>query len=248
MSPLRNAVALALVLCLPACAASRAGGTTLTVLAASSLSEVLPPLARAFEADHPGTRVVLSFGASSTLAQQVRAGAPADVLATASSSTMRQVESEGDVTPPRTFATNVGEIAVYPPSASRVTALRDLAAPGLKVALCQPQVPCGLLAARVLAQAGLAVTPVTQGLDVKSTLAAVTSGEVDAAVVYVTDVRAAGSKVVGVPIPDSANASTSYDAATVRSSTHAALAAELIDLLLSAQGQRALAAAGFRLP
>ncbi len=248
MSPLRCAVALAVVLILPACSGARPEATRITVLAASSLAEVLPPLARGFEAVHPGTRVVLSFGASSTLAQQVSAGAPADLLATASSSTMQKVESAGDVRAPRTFATNVAEIAVYPPRAARVTALSDLAAPGLKVALCQPQVPCGVLAARVLGQAGLTVTPVTQGLDVKSTLAAVTSGEADAAIVYVTDVRAAGSKVVGVPIPDDLNASTSYDAAVVTTSKHPTLAGELIDLLLSAQGQRGLADAGFRAP
>ncbi len=248
MIPFHLALVVVLAAGVSACSSAAGGTSTLTVLAASSLSGVLPPLARQFEAEHPGTRVVLSFGASSTLVQQVRAGAPADVLATASSMTMQQVVTSGDADRPRTFAANVGEIAVYPPSAPRVRELRDLAAPGLRVALCQPQVPCGVLASRVLSQAGLTVTPVTQGLDVKSTLAAVTSGEADAALVYVTDVRAAGAKVVGVPIPDTQNASTSYDAATVHLSKHAELGTQLIDLLLSADGQRVLSAAGFRAP
>ena len=231
-----------------ACTSPTAGPTTLTVLAASSLSRVLPGLGAAFEADHPGTRVVFSFGASSRLSQQVRAGAPADVFVSASATVMRQVVEAGDVAAPRVVAQNAARVAVYPPSAVRISTLADLAEPGVKVALCQPQVPCGSLAQQVLAKAGVRVNPVTQGLDAASTLATVVSGEVDAAIVYVTDVRAAGSTVVGVDIPTADNATTAYEVATIRTTKQADLAEEFGDLLLSAVGQRALSAAGFQAP
>ena len=137
---------------------------------------------------------------------------------------MKQVTDAGDAADPRTFATNVAEIAVAPAAAGRVTGLADLAKPDVKVALCQPQVPCGALAQSVLTKAGVTVKPVTQGLDVKSTLAYVTGGEADAAVVYVTDVQAAGAAVTGVAIPAAQNASTAYPIATVKASSNAALA------------------------
>ena len=218
------------------------------MLAASSLSRVLPGLGAAFEAEHPGTRVVLSFGASSRLGQQVLAGAPADVFVSASATVMRQVVEAGDVAAPRVIAQNAAQVAVYPPSAGRVSSLSDLAEPGLKVALCQTQVPCGSLAQQVLTKARVQVTPVTRGLDAASTLATVVSGEVDAAIVYVTDVRAAGSAVVGVDIPASSNATTAYEVATIRASTRTRLAGEFAALLLSAAGQQALMDAGFRAP
>lgn len=231
-----------------ASAGSAGAGTTLTVLAASSLSQTLPPLGRAFEADHPGTTVVFSFAASTTLAQQIRAGAPADLFASASAATMQQVLDAGDATAPQVFARNEAQIAVYPPSAAKVRTLADLAKPGLRVALCQPQVPCGALASKVLGTAGIRVTPVTQGLDVKSTLASVLSGEADAAIVYVTDVSAAGSRVVGVEVPRQVNATTAYEVAPLVASKHLALARAFADVLLAPAGQETLQAAGFRAP
>ena len=140
------------------------------------------------------------------------------------------------------------QIAVYPPSAGQVRTLADLAQPGLRVSLCQPQVPCGVLAAKVLAKAVVRVTPVTQGLDVKSTLASVLSGEAAAAIVYVTDVRAAGSRVVGVDIPARVNASTSYEVAPLAVSKHLALARAFAELLLTSSSQQALQVAGFTPP
>jgi molybdate transport system substrate-binding protein len=218
------------------------------VFAAASLTGTFTELGRQFEAAHPGTTVTFSFGASSTLAQEILAGAPADVFASASATNMEQVTDAGDAADPRTFAKNVAEIAVSPASASRVTSLADLARPGVKVALCQPQVPCGALAQSVFAKAGVTVRPVTQGLDVKSTLAYVTGGEADAAIVYATDVRAAGDAVVGVEVPAAQNASTAYPIATLKGSRNAALAAQFEDFVLSAAGQAVLARAGFRAP
>ncbi len=221
---------------------------SITVFAAASLTGTFPTLGARFEQQHPGTSVRFSFGASSTLAQQITAGAPADVFASASARNMTQVTAAGDAADPVTFANNVAQIAVAPASAGRVTALADLADPGVKVALCQPQVPCGALAQQVLANAGVTVHPVTQGLDVKSTLAHVLSGEADAAVVYLTDVRAAGAKVTGVPVPAADNASTAYPIATVTATRNRPLAEAFERFVLSADGQAVLAEAGFARP
>jgi len=221
---------------------------TITVFAAASLTKAFTALGAQFQSAHPGTTVKFSFGASSTLAQQILAGAPADVFASASAKNMSQVTAAGDATGPRTFAQNSAEIAVAPGSAAKVNGIGDLGKPGVKVALCQTQVPCGALAVKVLAKAKVAVTPITQGLDVKGTLAYVTGGEADAAIVYVTDVKAAGAKVKGVPIPAAANASTAYPIATVKASKNATLASAFEDLVLSPAGQAVLSGAGFAKP
>jgi molybdate transport system substrate-binding protein len=230
----------------PAASAPTSG--TITVLAAASLTGVFTDLGKQFEAAHPGTTVKFSFGASSALAQQIIAGAPADVFASASPKNMTQVTDAGDATGPKTLATNVAEIAVAPTSASKVTAIGDLAMPGVTVALCQPQVPCGALAQTVLGKSHVTVKPVTQGLDVKSTLAYVTGGQADAAIVYVTDVQAAGSKVKGVEISPADNASTAYPIATVKNSKNTATAMAFEDFVLSPAGQAALKKAGFQTP
>jgi molybdate transport system substrate-binding protein len=219
-----------------------------TVFAAASLTGTFPELGRQFEAAHPGTSVRFSFGSSSTLAQQILAGAPADVFASASPSNLQQVTDAGEAAAARTFARNVAEIAVSPASTQRVSSLADLARPSVKVALCQPQVPCGALAQTVLEKAGVRVAPVTQGLDVKSTLAYVTSGEADAAIVYATDVLAAGNAVRGVPIPAEVNASTSYPIAAVADSGNPVAAAAFADFVLSDAGRAVLTRAGFAPP
>ena len=142
-----------------------------------------------------------NFGPSSGLAEQIGSGAPADVFASASPSNMDTVVQGGDAKDPKDFATNSMEIAVPPDNPGKIASLADLAKPGVKVALCQAQVPCGKVAAEVFANAGLTVKPVTEEVDVKSVLTKVTLGEVDAGVVYVTDVLAAGDDVKGVEIP-----------------------------------------------
>lgn len=232
----------------PTSSATAAPTGTITVFAAASLTGTFTELGRNFQAVNPGTTVRFSFGASSTLARQILAGAPADVFASASAATMAQVTGGGAATGPVTFATNSAEIAVAPASADRVKGLADLARPDVRVALCQPQVPCGALATKVFAAAGLTVKPVTLGLDVKATLAYVRSGEADAAVVYVTDVWAAGSSVRGVAVPAARNAKTAYPIVTVTASRNSALAARFQGYVLSADGQRVLTAAGFSGP
>jgi molybdate transport system substrate-binding protein len=228
--------------------ASGVGRGSLTVFAAASLTESFSELGRQFQESHPGTKVTFSFGASSALAQQIRQGAPVDVFASASGANMRQVVDAGAADRPRDFATNRMRIAVPPDNPAGVSGLADLAGPGVTVALCAAEVPCGAAAREVFTDAGLTVTPVTNETDVKATLTKVQLGEVDAGLVYVTDVLAAGSKVKGIEIPDAVNASTNYPIAQLKAAEQPELAAEFVTFVLSPEGQKVLRAAGFGSP
>ena len=247
-----KALVVTLVLVLAsACGSGGAGAkqdVTIRVFAASSLTEAFTELGHRFEAAHPGTKVQLNFGPSSGLAQQIGNGAPADVFASASGTTMDSVVKSGHAETPKDFARNSMEIAVPPDNPGRVNGLSSLADRNVKVALCQPQVPCGQVAAQVFAHAGITVRPVTEEVDVKSVLTKVSLGEVDAGVVYVSDVMAAGDKVAGVEIPAAQNASTTYPIAGLKHSEHAQTAAAFVDLVLSAEGAGVLSRAGFQKP
>jgi molybdate transport system substrate-binding protein len=221
---------------------------TINVFAAASLKEAFTTLGRQFEAAHPGTNVVFSFGPSSGLATQITSGAPADVFASASTKNMAQVVRAGAATSPTDFAGNVMEIAVPPKNPANITQLSDLARPAVKVALCQKAVPCGVTAAKVFTNARLTVTPVTQEVDVKAVLTKVALGEVDAGVVYVTDVRAAGAKVGGIVIPAEVNASTKYPIATLTTAPNKATARAFTDYVLSPGGASVLTSDGFAKP
>lgn len=231
----------------PAPGTPRLSGTV-TVFAAASLRETFTAIGQRFEALHPGTRVVLNFGPSSGLAAQIREGAPADVFASASQKTMDQVVAARVAESPTVFAANVMQIAVPADNPGGITALADLADISVKVALCQDAVPCGAAAATVFAKAGLRVTPVSEEIDVRAVLTKVRLGEVDAGLVYVTDVKSAGPKVRGIPIPHDVNASTAYPIATLTTSANKATADAFRDLVLSAYGAGVLADGGFRKP
>jgi molybdate transport system substrate-binding protein len=221
---------------------------TVTVFAAASLTESFTAIGKQFEAAHPGTTVKFNFGASSSLAENIDQGAPADVFASASPTNMQQVVDAGGASDPTAFANNVMQIVVPPDNPSNVTRVTDLAKAGVKVALCQPQVPCGKVAQQVFENVGITVRPVTQGADVKAVLTTVQLGEVDAGMVYRTDVRAAGTKVKGIQIPADRNASTSYPIAALTKAPNAAGAAAFVDYVLSADGEKVLAQAGFTAP
>ena len=232
----------------PAATSSAAATGTITVFAASSLKETFTTLGKQFEAAHPGDTVKFSFGASSTLATQITDGAPADVFASAAPKNMDTVVSAGDASNPQDFAKNTAEVAVPPSNPANVTSVNDLAKSSVKVALCQPKVPCGVVAAGVFKNAGITVKPVTLQPDVKSVLTQVELGNVDAGVVYVTDVKAAGSKVKGVTIPANLNASTLYPIAAITNSKNLSIAQAFVAYVLSPSGQQVLAAAGFEKP
>ena len=221
---------------------------TITVFAAASLTESFTQLGKQFEAAHPGDTVKFSFGPSSGLATQITSGAPADVFASAAPGNMDDVVNAVDASSPQNFAKNTMEVATPPDNPGNVESVKDLADDSVKVALCQPQVPCGVVAAEVFKNAGITVKPVTLQPDVKSVLTQVETGNVDAGVVYVTDVQAAGSKVHGVTIPASDNASTLYPIATINSSKHKSIAQAFMNYVLSPAGQQVLKAAGFESP
>jgi molybdate transport system substrate-binding protein len=221
-------------------------GGSITVDAAASLTEAFTTLKTGFEKAHPGTSVTLNFGASSELATQIEQGKAADVFASASPKNMSQLGASA--VSPVDFAKNRAEIAVPPGNPGGISAVSDLARSGVKVALCDPAVPCGVVARQVLANAKVTLTPAASLPDVKSTLAAVESGEVDAGVVYVTDVRAARTKVKGIPIPDGLNAGTTYPIARLKDAKNPALARAFVAYVRSAAGRRVLQAAGFARP
>jgi molybdate transport system substrate-binding protein len=221
---------------------------TLNVFAASSLTESFTTLGKQFEAAHPGVTVKFNFGASSALAESISQGAPADVFASASPKNMATVVKAGDAKESKNFAQNTMEIAVPSNNPGKVTSLADLAKPGLKIALCQAQVPCGATAQKAFTKAKITVKAKTLGADVKSVLTTVELGEVDAGVVFKTDVQAAGSKVKGIEIPADQNASTAYPIATLTKAPNADAAAAFEDYVLSADGTKVLTTAGFTAP
>lgn len=234
-------------------AAPASDGTEITgavvVLAASSLAGSFAELADRFEAAQPGVRVILSTGASSTLAQQVVAGAPADVFAAASPATMRTVTDAGEVAGvARVFARNQLQIAVPAGNPGEVTGLADFARDELALAVCAAQVPCGQAAGRAFAAAGISPRPDTLEQDVKAVLAKVRLGEVDAGLVYRTDVLAAGQAVEGIAFPAAEQAVSHYPVAVLAQAPQPAAARAFVALLLSAKGQSVLRAAGFLPP
>ncbi|MFJ3334204.1 molybdate ABC transporter substrate-binding protein [Streptomyces sp. NPDC086766] len=222
---------------------------TVTVFAAASLEESFTTLGKEFEKQHPGTKVTFSFGGSDSLAAGITGGAPADVFAAASPKTMAMVTDQRDAAgAPVTFVRNRLEIATLPGNPDKVSSLKDLTRPGLKVVLCDRTVPCGAAARKALAAGGLELTPVSYEQDVKSALTKVELKEADAAVVYRTDVRAAGGKVEGVEFPESARAVNDYPITLLKNAPNARAAEAFVALVRSAAGQRVLTAAGFLRP
>ncbi|WP_405687822.1 molybdate ABC transporter substrate-binding protein [Streptomyces sp. NBC_00057] len=222
---------------------------TVTVFAAASLKESFTTLGKEFEKQHPGTKVTFSFGGSDSLAASITGGAPADVFAAASPKTMKIVTDAGDVSgTPATFVRNQLEIATLPGNPDKISSLEDLTKSSLKVVLCDKEVPCGSAAQKALDASSLELTPVSYEQDVKSALTKVELKEADAAVVYKTDVKAAGDKVEGVELPESANAVNDYPIALLKDAPNAEASKAFIALVQSAEGQKVLTGAGFLKP
>lgn len=230
---------------------STGGGVTgdLTVFAASSLTESFNQIGKDFEAANPGTKVTFNFGASSTLANQINQGAPADVFAAASPATMKTVTDAGNGDgSPTVFVKNQLVIAVAKGNPKGITGLADLTKPGLKVALCAEQVPCGAAAKKALDAASVKLTPVTLEPDVKSALSKVKLGEVDAALVYRTDAKAASADVDGIEFPESAGAINDYPMVVLKNAPNKAAAQAFAAYVLSDNGKAVLTQAGFQAP
>ena len=231
----------------PSPEASSSGGG-ITVLAAASLTQAFNQIGKDFEAKNPGSKVTFSFGSSATLASQIVQGAPADVFAAASPATMNTVTAAGAANAPKDFASNTLEIAVPKGNPHKITGLQDFADESRRIALCAPQVPCGAAAVKVFAEAKIVPKPDTLEQDVKATLQKVASDEVDAALVYKTDVLSAGDQVDGIEFPEAQRAINVYPIATLQESKSPALAQAFVDYVLSPEGQTVLAKAGFAQP
>jgi molybdate transport system substrate-binding protein len=219
------------------------------VFAASSLTEAFGRLGREFEAAHPGVTMTFSFAGSSELGPQITAGAPADVFAAASPTTMADVVRAGATAgQPVLFARNRLEIAVPPDNPGHVTGLDDFARPELKIAVCAPQVPCGEAAQEVFRLGQVRADPDTFEQEVKGVVTKVELGEVDAGMVYRTDVRAAGDEVTGINFPEASQAINDYQIATIADAPNPAAAKAWMRYVLSPHGQKTLAHAGFQIP
>lgn len=224
---------------------SASGVGPVTVLAASSLTTPLTTVKPELVARHHGLRVTYSFAGSQSLVRQIESGAPADVVATADPRTMQALVDARLVDPPVVLARNRLSIVVAPGNPKHVTGLADLARADVTVVLADPSVPVGGYAEQALRRAAVNVKPRSLELDVSAALSKVTSGEADAAIVYETDVKAAGRRATGVAIPDADNVIATYPVAVVKATRHRAAARVIIDELLHGAGRRALARAGF---
>jgi molybdate transport system substrate-binding protein len=244
----RFAVLATLVALLPLTACGGGGSdTTITVLAASSLTGTFTQLGQEFESAHPGVTVKFAFDSSATLAQQAIGGAPADVLATADTTTMDSAKAVQASTP-KVFATNVMVLATPADNPAHVSSFADLDKSAVKFVVCVPTAPCGAVAQALLDQDHITGKPVSTEVDVKSVLAKLTEGEADAGIVYTTDATAAGDQVATVPIPGAGKQVTTYPIVTLDQSKNSTLAQEFVDLVTGSRGQQVLAKAGFGAP
>lgn len=255
---------LLLLLLLPGCRGEtpeqEAAPATLTVFAAASLAEAFEAVAAAFEAERPGTDVVLNLAGSQQLARQLALGAPADVFAAADERQMQAAVETGRVAPgaPRPFARNRLVVVLPEDNPAGLARLQELARPGLRLVLAAPEVPAGRYAQAFLAQASRApgfdaafatdvrARVVSYEPNVRAVLAKVALGEADAGIVYASDLAgAAGARTARIEIPDVLNTVAVYPIAPVRDSAHPERARAFVDFVRSPAGQAILAQYGF---
>lgn len=214
----------------------------LLVLAAASLTEVLPAL---------DGRARYSFGGSDQLAQQLRMGAPADVFLSASPRYTRKLFAEALVGTPVEFATNRLVLLVPRANPARIRVAGDISRPGVRLVVAAENVPAGAYALEALRRLSLRrslANVVSREPDVKAVAAKVALGEADAGFVYATDVGPVASRVRVIPLPRRASPVARYEAAVSSSSPRLAAARAFVARLLSPRGRARLAAAGFGAP
>lgn len=221
----------------------------LTVYAAASLSGAFDELAKEFADEHPGVTVKpISYDGSSVLATQLIGGAPADVFASADEKNMAKVVDAGLTADPVDFAANVMQIVTAPGNPKGITDLASLTAKDLTVVLCAPEVPCGTASQTLLGNADVTLTPASEEQNVTAVLTKVKSGEADAGLVYVTDVKAAGDAVQGIPIESADAATNVYPIAALKDAPNPDAAAAFVDFVAGAKGRAVLAEFGFEAP
>ncbi|MEA3501420.1 MAG: molybdate ABC transporter substrate-binding protein [Actinomycetota bacterium] len=219
------------------------------VSAASSLTEAFTEMESAFESANPEIDVVLNTGGSSALREQILAGAPADVFASANTANMDRIVDAGDVEgEPAIFARNRLEIAVPTGNPGGVTGLADFARDELLIGLCAESVPCGDYGRQALQNAGVTPAVDTEEPNVRALLTKIEVGELDAGIVYATDVASTKGGVDGVEVSDEDNVYAEYPIAVLAEAPNADGAANFVAFVLSDQGRSILADHGFALP
>ena len=223
--------------------ADERAASRITVYAASSLTDVFPATDK---------RPRYSFASSSTLAQQIRQGAPADVFASADTKNPQALYRDGLCSKPSVFATNT-LVVVHPRSnPGKVKTVFDLRRPGLKIVIAEQGVAVGDYARTVLAKLGILravmANVVSQEPDVRSVLAKVALGEADAGFVYRTDAATLKKEVGVVGVPKRAQPPIRYGMCVVTSSDDKAVAQAYVQRVLGKTGRARLTGAGFGLP
>jgi molybdate transport system substrate-binding protein len=219
----------------------------LTIFAAASLTASFNELATDFMKKNPGVTVKpIDYDGSSTLATQIIQGAPVDVFASADQANMDKVKDQADAS--TVFANNTLQIAVQKGNPKGITGLADLAKSGMQVVLCAPAVPCGAAAVKILGIDNVSVKPVSEEQNVKAVITKVQSGDADAGLVYVTDVKATNGAVDGVDIENTEQAANAYPIAVMKDAANPDAAKAFVDYVLSADGQAILAKYGFAKP
>ena len=220
---------------------------TITIGAASSLTEAFTEIGAAFEQANPDFDAQFTFASSSDLVAQITEGSPIDVFAAADSASIDRLADSGlDTSNSRVFASNSLAIIVGAGNPHGLSDLSDLADDELVLILADPSVPLGKYTEQILYSAGVQVRPSSFEQSAKAVVAKVVSGEADAGIVYSTDIRAAGETADGVDIPEAANVTTTYPIMALPGSTGAARS--FIDFVMSDAGQSILAAHGFGAP
>ncbi|MGC1207789.1 MAG: molybdate ABC transporter substrate-binding protein [Ornithinimicrobium sp.] len=219
---------------------------TVTILAASSLADVMPQIVELAEQDRPDETFEVSYAGSSQIVQQLNSGVDADVVILAGEGPLESLDADLARSEPSVVATNILTIALAPGNPAGITSVDDLARDDVTLVLCADQVPCGDAAAQMLALAKVIPNVASYEPDVRATLAKVASGEADAGVVYVTDAASVlGSDIETVAVPTGAQVENRYPAFSVDGSEGGA---EFVALLTSDDAQEVLAKAGFGAP
>ncbi len=246
----RRLVALVAIIVLAACSQADESGEAVTsridVFAASSLTDVFADLESGFETQRPEVDIRLNLAGSSALREQIREGAPADVFASASESVMAELVESGHIAGnPSVFARNRLAIAVPAGNPAEVTGLADFGRAELLIGLCAVGVPCGDFARDALHRAGVTPSLDTNEPDVRALLTKVASGELDAGIVYSTDVRVGGAEVEGIEISDDVNEMVPYPIAVTTEAARPSDAEAFVAYILSPDGQATIVRHGF---
>jgi len=230
-------------------APSHPSATSIKVFAAVPLKSAFTLLAGKFQTDNPGATVDFDFATSSQLANKLAQGAAADVFASADNAQMDTVVKAGLAgSDPVNFATNTLVIVTAPGDPKQIHVFADLAKPGIRVAVCQSPMPCGVATQHIEDNTGLQLSPASEESTVAAVLTKVTSGEADAGLVYLTDARRAGNVINAVEFPESAEAVNVYPIAILKHASQPALAQKFVNLVISPTGEKVLNQAGFAGP